>query len=190
MGEASHKNCCTVETSLIGKQRRRLAQKANKILGVPHGQLHFIGERDGILPRKNQEGFIVLAEKIGAYIEKLKPTAIFCPHLNEGWSDHLAAEEATRAAISMQPTGSHPKLYHYCVWFWYSMKLRQALNINWRKALILDISAQIPLKRQAIQKYLGTKAPCGSPWVGKLPHQFLSAFDWDKELYFITDKEL
>jgi LmbE family N-acetylglucosaminyl deacetylase len=186
-GEASHGGCCTVLPREIGAQRRRLAEAANEILGVPQGRLHFLDGKDGKLPHKGQDGFIDLVEKIAACLEKSAPEAVFCPHPFEEWSDHIAAEELTRAALNMLAPGPMPRLYHYCVWFWYSMPLKRAWRIDWRRARLLDISAQLPLKRQAMRVYLDALAPCGHPWVGKLPPQLLRAFDWEKELFFETD---
>jgi LmbE family N-acetylglucosaminyl deacetylase len=187
VGEASHGGCCTTLARGIGTQRRRLAEAANEILGVPQGRLHFLGGRDGYLPKRGQPGFSALAEKIAACLEKSAPNAVFCPHPFEGWSDHIAAEELTRAALNMMAPGPMPRLYHYCVWFWYNMPLARAWRIDWRKARLLDIAEQVPLKRQAMRVYLDALAPCGNSWIGKLPPEFLRAFDWDKELFFETD---
>jgi LmbE family N-acetylglucosaminyl deacetylase len=184
-GETSHKDCCALQASKIGAQRRRLACKANEIVGIPQARLHFLEERDGKLPHTGEDNFIKLAEKIAAWIEKSEPAAVFCPHPFEGWSDHIAAAELTRAAITI--LSKRPKLYHYCVWFWYSMPLKRAWRIDWRKARILDISPQLPFKQQAMHVYLDALAPCGNPWIGKLPLQFLRAFDWNKELFFEAD---
>jgi LmbE family N-acetylglucosaminyl deacetylase len=184
-GDAAHRGCCAAQASKIGTQRRRAAVTANEILGVPRGRLYFLEERDGNLPRRGQPGFSALAEKIAACLVKSAPDAVFCPHPFEGWSDHIAAEELTRAALDRLPCCPH--LYHYCVWFWYSMPLARAWRIDWRKARLLDISEQFTLKRQAMRTYLDTLAPCGYPWVGKLPPEFLRAFDWNKELFFKAD---
>ena len=184
-GDAAHQGCCTAQANQIGAERRGLAYGASDILGVPKGQLHFLDGRDGRLPRKGQDGFTDLAEKIAKYLEKFEPEVIFCPHPFEGWSDHMAAEELTRSALDRLTY--QPRLYHYCVWFWYSMPLARAWRIDWRKARLLDIAEQVPLKRQAMRTYLDALAPCGHPWVGKLPPEFLRAFDWDKELFFEAD---
>jgi len=186
-GDRAHQACCPMPARQIGAERLRLAVAANEILGVSQGHLHFLEGRDGNLPHKGQDGFIDFAEKIVAYLEKSTPDAVFCVHPFEGWSDHMAAEELTRAALKILARSPMPRLYHYCVWFWYSMPLKRACSINWRQARLLDITAQLSLKRQALRTYLDALAPCGNPWVGKLPPQFLRAFDWDKELFFEAD---
>jgi LmbE family N-acetylglucosaminyl deacetylase len=186
-GEAAHGGCCPMTAREIGTKRQRLAVTANKILGVSHEHLHFFAGRDGNLPQQGQPDFNILARRITEYIIKTAPAAVFCPHPFGGWSDHIAAEKLTRTAFKMLPPGPMPLLYHYCVWFWYSMPLKRAWLIDWRQARLLDIAAQLPLKRKAMHAYLDSLAPCGHPWIGKLPSEFLRAFDWDKELFFEAD---
>jgi LmbE family N-acetylglucosaminyl deacetylase len=186
-GEASHKGCCVIPEKDVATMRRSQAVSSSKILSIPHERLHFLGSRDGELPCKDQDGFVSLSKEIAAWIEKTAPAAVLCPNPFEEWRDHVAAEELTRFAITILP--KRPKLYYYCVWFWYSMPLVKARNINWQRAQLLDISKHFLLKRQAMSIYLDDLAPCENPWIGKLPSQFLSSFNWDKELFFEADIE-
>lgn len=186
-GSASHQGCCGEPVEHVGVRREGLAKEAAGILGVSEDSLNFLAGKDGILPHQGHDGFTDMVAKITEAIRDATPEAVFCTHPFEGWSDHVAAVELATAAIGMLPEESRPKLYYYCVWFWYSMPLRRGLRLDWRKARFLDISKQLPLKRQAIKIYLDALAPCGNPWVGKLPKGFLRAFDWDKELYFEAD---
>jgi LmbE family N-acetylglucosaminyl deacetylase len=186
-GGGSHRACCMVGEEIVTVQRRLLAADAASVLGIPDNHLQFLGEVDGQLPRKGPGRFPLLSQKIADCIRAIQPKSVFCPHPFEGWADHMAAEELTRAALGTLPEAVRPRLFHYCVWFWYSMPLKQAIRIDWRQARLLDISAQLPLKRQAIRTYLQALAPCGYPWVGNLPAEFLRAFEWDKELFFEAD---
>ena len=186
-GDASHKGCCDVLINQVGAHRKELAERAAGFLGVSHQQLHFLEGKDGRLPHKGRNTFIDMTAQLTAVIKRAAPEMVFCPHPFEGWPDHIAAMELTVAAINILPAESRPKLYYYCVWFWFSMPLRKAFQLNWKKALLLDISKQLPLKREAMNIYLDSFAPCGNPWVGKLPKEFLRAFDWDKELFFEAD---
>ena len=186
-GDASHQHCCNVFTDQVGAWRRELAEQAAEILGVSHEQFRFLSGKDANLPHKGSAIFVTIATEICEALKQTTPEAVFCPHPFEGWSDHIAATELTIAALEMLPETLRPRLYYYCVWFWYSMPLRRCFEVDWRKARYLDISGQLPLKRQAKSIYLGTLAPCGKPWVGKLPREFLRAFEWDKELFFEAD---
>jgi LmbE family N-acetylglucosaminyl deacetylase len=183
-GAASHNGCCSVVESEVGKQRRYLAFQANAILGIPKENLTFLDGKDGKLPRKGQADFNAMAQNIARIIKDKVPDAIFCPHPLEGWSDHIAASELAGVAIALLPREKRPRLYYYCVWFWYSLPLTKALRIDWRKARLLNIQGQYSVKEKAINAYISALAPCGNPWVGKLPKEFLRAFDWQKELFF------
>ena len=187
-GETSHLGCCTVPEDLIGSTRHALAFNANAALGISRDKLHFLDGKDGHLPRTGEKGFFKFAEKVADRIERCRPEAIFCPHPFEGWSDHIAAEELTGAAINR--LSYEPQLFYYCVWFWYGMPLNRAWHVKWRNARLLDITGQLSLKKRAVNIYLQAKAPCGAPWVGKLPPEFLRAFDWGKELFFKADRPL
>jgi LmbE family N-acetylglucosaminyl deacetylase len=185
-GESAHQNCCAATNSQVGEQRQYLAVEADKTLGIPESNLHFLEGTDGSLPHKDNSGFALFAQKMAICMEKIAPEAVFCPHPFEGWPDHVAAEELTRAAINV--LSIRPRLYHYCIWFWHNMPLKKAWNIDWRKAHTIDISKGLPFKQQAIDVYLEALAPCGIPWSGKLPPELLRAFEWDKELFFDADK--
>lgn len=181
-GAASHNGCCAITEKDVGTMRRRLAVSSNEILHVTPGHLHFLEEKDGKLPQKGQQGFTSLSINISKLLKIIKPEAVFCPHPFEGWADHIAAAELTCAAITILPAPPH--LYYYCVWFWFSMPLKKAFSIDWRKARLLDISEQVPLKQKAMNIYINALAPCGNPWIGRLPSEFLRTFDWNKELFF------
>jgi LmbE family N-acetylglucosaminyl deacetylase len=189
-GEASHQGCCNASIDQIGFERKALAERADRLLGLSQQQLFFLSGKDGNIPHKSHEAFLDMATQIANTIKELSSDVVFCPHPSEGWSDHIAATELTVAAISMLPSSSKPKLYYYCVWFWLSLPLRRALKLDWSKALLLDISEQLSLKRQAMNVYLGELAPCGNPWVGNLPKELLRAFEWGKELFFEADISL
>lgn len=186
-GEASHKGCCNSSGDRVGEQRRALAGRTAKIIGISATQLHFLSLKDGAFPRKGQEAFKRTATLIANAIGNELPEAVFCPHPFESWPDHIAATDLTIAAINMLPLESRPKLYYYCVWFWYSMPLSRVFQVKWRNARLLDITLYLGVKKQAMRTYLDALAPCGNPWVGKLPRELLRAFEWNKELYFEAD---
>lgn len=183
-GATSHVGCCAALESEVSNQRRNLAVQANAILKIPKENLSFFNGSDGILPRNGQADFNEMAQNLASFIKEKDPDAIFCPHPFEGWTDHIAASELTEAAMVKVSEGKRTRLYYYCVWFWYSLPLKKALSIDWRKARLLNISKQLPLKRKAVNTYITAFAPCGNSWVGNLPEEFLRSFDWQKELFF------
>jgi len=185
-GGASHQGCCSLTTDEITHEREALALIALEVLGCDKQAAEFFRLPDGNLLRPYHEGFTNVSCRLYKILEEWKPDHIFCPHPFEGWPDHVASEELTRAALDLLPQ-KRPRLYYYCVWFWYCMPLHHTWRIDWRQARILDISEQSTLKQKAINMYLKAFAPCGNPWIGILQPEFLRAFNWDKELFFEVD---
>lgn len=184
-GGDSHGHCCGVAEAEVAKQRRELCLRAVDSLGLSGQTVRFLGYKDGALPHPGQKDFETLTARLSGEFREFQPAAVFAPHPLEGWSDHEAATELTRAAL--RRSGCQAKLYYYCVWFWFSLPFRKAWNVEWRRARVLDIAAVADRKRAAIDIYLSGKAPCGHPWVGSLPREFLRAFEWKKELFFEAD---
>ncbi|OGV64977.1 MAG: hypothetical protein A3K19_16390 [Lentisphaerae bacterium RIFOXYB12_FULL_65_16] len=184
-GGGSHRGCCRADEQEVGRRRRELIAQAAKALGYPADDLHYFGQRDGALPHPGEPGFDELATEMADRIRDIAPATILAPHPLEGWQDHVTAELLARAAIAKleRPV----QLIHYCVWFWFSLPLWRGLQLPWRAALTLDIEGVRTRKQAAMNIYLNASAPCGNPWVGRLPQEFLRAFAWQKELYFAAD---
>jgi len=183
-GEKAHRACCDMRQGDVLNKRRSLAVAAGDVLGLSVNSFTFLDWPDGNL----QVSILKDDEKVrqmAGIIESLSPDAIFCPHPFEGWPDHIAAEELTRQVVAGMARNA--ALYHYCVWFWYSMSFKKALYCDWKNALTLDISDVWGLKQEAINEYMRSCAPCGNPWSGILPREFLKAFDWEKELFFMAN---
>jgi LmbE family N-acetylglucosaminyl deacetylase len=181
-GERSHECCCTVGGTLVKNARRGLARRAGDILGLEGDHQIFLDWGDGQLGQIDKGRFHQRAEELAAWIARLRPEAVFAPHPFEGWPDHTVAERITKAAI--ERSGVACTLFHYCVWFWFSMPLRRAVRIDWRRARLLDIEDVYERKRAAMDAYLAPCAPCGKPWSGVLPRELVRAFRWKKELFF------
>jgi LmbE family N-acetylglucosaminyl deacetylase len=185
-GENAHENCCEVKEEDLSDKRRTLAMSAGAVLGLSSEAFTFMGWPDGNL----EESILRDSEKLmqlAGVIESFSPDAIFCPHPFEGWSDHVAAQGITRAAIKCSKVKT--TIYYYCVWFWHSMSLIKAFQCDWKNAFTLDIRDVYDQKQRAISEYMNPLAPCGNPWSGKLPNEFLKAFQWKKELFFKSKLE-
>mgnify|MGYP003779212615 CR=1 FL=1 len=184
-GERSHEGCCRLDGRAVSQARRRLAVKAGNRLILQQSCFTFLDWGDGRVGLGGPGEFSRRTDELAQVIERIQPEAVFAPHPFEGWSDHEAAERITRAAIAR--SGVTCRLFHYCVWFWFSMPLRRAFRIDWHKARLLDIADVYEHKQAAIDEYLKPCAPCGNPWSGVLPREFLNAFKWKKELFFEAD---
>lgn len=172
-GESSHKGCCSVSTSDLIAARRGLAIKVDMRLGIKRENLHFLDYQDGNIHESCLE-----TEKLAKLIQEIRPNAIFIPHNQEGWSDHLQAGNIVRSLVKYDIS---IQLYEYCVWFWYY----NTWNIDWRNAFLCVMTKEEhDLKNWAINTYIFPKASCGKPWSGLLPKVLVNANRWNKELFF------
>lgn len=181
-GGGSHRSCCRLAESEVAQYREATFRRSVGTLGLAADCLRVLHWTDGAIPRRGSPDFDRAVAELANMLGSLTSSHIFAPHPCEGWSDHVAAEELTRAAVGR--SGVAAELYHYCVWFWFSMPLRRSVQVRWRDALTLDISPVFDRKQQAIRAYLDDLAPCGHPWCGRLPREFLEAFQWRRELFF------
>lgn len=182
-GEGSHASCCGVSPEAIAAARRRLAGAAGRELGLDESALHWLGLKDGSIPRRGQGGFDAAVGKLAGLLARLSPEEVYCPHPSDVWSDHVAAGEIARAAAARAAWGG--RLCYYLVWAWHNLPLRGVLGLGWRSAVRLDIRGVFDRKQRAMDAYLGEVAPgCGRPWSGVLPKDFLRAFDWPYEVFF------
>lgn len=181
-GGSSHAGCCDISSDELTSRREDTARRAAGILGIAKENLHFMRLPDGKLPHEGMPGFAEASSRLAKILSAVRPDQIFTHHSNDGHPDHTAADALTRAAL--RENGSNTDLFRYCVWYWFSVPLRKAFAVNWRQAILLDIQTGYPKKKEAIDEYLRDLAPCGNPYCGILPHPFLVAFTWPKELFF------
>jgi LmbE family N-acetylglucosaminyl deacetylase len=181
-GNASHLGCCEVSGSELSVRREQTASRAAAILGLPADALRFFRLSDGALPFRGDSGFQQVCRSLAEVISSLKPQQVFTTNGLEGWPDHVAADHLTRDALRQSLIDAD--LYHYCVWLWIKTPLHVAPTLPWTTASIVVSPDGVRQKRDAIRTYLNDLAPCGNPYCGRLPSEFLRAFEWDKELFF------
>jgi LmbE family N-acetylglucosaminyl deacetylase len=181
-GEAVASGLCErPETVIAARQREALA--ACQRLGVDADSVRWLHLPDGRVPHPGQPGFDEAARLLLGEIERCAPGEVYCPHLHDVHTDHLAATHLTHHALSLW---SKPcSVFHYPVWMWYhgSSGLRKRLQTTgaWR----LNISAVQTDKHNAMAAYLDApKTPEGNPYCGRLPWAFLHNFRRRYEVYF------
>ena len=175
-GSESHQGCCGISPQDLSKARYESMKRAMAILGGPEDHLHFCGCPDGKLPEILPEHYAEL-EKL---VSSLGCEALFAPHPQEGWSDHLAAADLgghLAQRLSM-------KLHYYCVWFWFSMPFRKFGRVCWKKSMVFGTLKDREKKLKACQPYRNDFAPCGHPYAGVLPDELFKAITSAREVYF------
>lgn len=171
-GESSHKGCCDTSKHDILKARRNLTREALKILGLPQSHIHELDYRDGNINMND-----IQTDALKILIGRLAPDSVFIPHWGEGWPDHV---NTARIVKDILPADT--EIWEYCVWMWYYNVWR---GLDWKNAATLSMTPEEhSMKLKAMDAYTTPLAPCGKPWSGVLPHIFLKANQWNKELYF------
>lgn len=172
-GGKSHGSCCHIDEEELKAQRRDLARQALKGLGLPADHLHLLDFPDGSISPTDPH-----MEELRRLIGELAPKQLFIPCQGEGWPDHLIVKEL----IQKLPT--RYKIIEYCVWMWYYNVWR----LPWKNARLFTLSREEQqLKRQSVELYTETLAPCGKPWSGVLPPLLIRANLQNSELYFIHE---
>ena len=172
-GEKSHVDCCKLNDEEIKSARHQLTRNALHILGISTDHIHELNFHDGEISPNNLNKVAELRQ----LINKLRPKNILIPHWGEGWPDHI-----NTAQIIKQMKLANCLIWEYCVWVWYYNIWRR---LDWKNATVLKMSKKEQrLKIKAMKAYTEPLAPCGRPWSGTLPHTFLRANQWNKELYF------
>ena len=176
------------KTETIVAARRREFTNACQALGLENAALRFLHLPDGRLPHPGQTGFAEAVKAVATEIENFGPGEIFCPHLLDVRSDHIAATLMTHEAVRL--SGRSSAMFYYPVWMWYhaSSGLRKRLSTTdaWR----LDIAAVLSDKEKAMAAYLeAPKTSQGNPYCGRLPQAFLRNFKRKYEVYFPATPE-
>jgi LmbE family N-acetylglucosaminyl deacetylase len=171
-GEGSHSGCCATDAESIRSARRGLTRKALSLLGVPEENLHELNFPDGKISTEHAE-----MNNLRALLARLSPDCVFVPHWGEGWPDHVRTAQIVKEMLS-----EHTNVWEYCVWMWYYNVWR---GLDWKNAACFTMAEDEHAKKlRAMNAYITPLAPCGRPWSGVLPHLFVSANRWNKELYF------
>lgn len=171
-GGASLAGYSGISQDEVVTHRRKLTLKSLGILGLSPADIHFLDFVDGHQSERPEKE----VEQVKQLIEEFKPTAIFVPNFGEGWSDHNAVH-----SLGMELAPESCEVWGYCVWWWF---YRQG-SIAWDEARSIRMThAEHELKLKAVEAYASVKAPCGVPWIGKLPTSFVKANTSSVELYF------
>jgi LmbE family N-acetylglucosaminyl deacetylase len=181
-GEAVESGKCERPETVIAA-RKREASDACQRLGVETDSVRWLHLPDGKLPHLGQPDFAEAACALLAEVEPFAPGEVYCPHVHDRHSDHIASNQLTHEALRLW---SHPcALFYYPVWMWYhaSSGLRKRLDTvgAWR----LDVSAVQSGKQYATEAYLDApKTSQGNPYCGRLPWAFHQVFRREYEVYF------
>ena len=183
-GECSHCGCCTTPPSVIGLERRKLADHANAILGVESGLISCAELPDRNIPGPSAAAFAGAANELSGLVAKCAPQWVVYPHPLDTHADHAAAAHLCQEAIRL--AGLRCLELHYLVWGWYRLPTSDLMRLDAAQARRVDVSAVSHLKRAAILAYFEIHPPaCRHSWSGPAPGGFLTPFKTNHELLFV-----
>jgi LmbE family N-acetylglucosaminyl deacetylase len=165
-------------------ERKKLTLNVFNKMGISENTLTRLSLKDGVVPQKQQNGFIEATDKLAALMDEKKPDMIFATHETDFWPyDHVAC--AQLAVAAREKSQFKPTLYFYWVWSWYHLKPWNLNKLNFSRLRKVLINKHFEQKQVLIKLYIVPRSPTGIPWSGSLPVGMLRPF---KKPYEVVEK--
>lgn len=181
-GAASHRGHPTVTPAEVASMRAAEALESSAILGVPAGDVSFLGAPDGELPHLAPVAREALIGRIAGIVAAVGATEVFVTVRGDGSTEHEAANAMVRAALG---AGTAATLYEYPIWsVWGPMRLR--IHVMAAKRVRRQVLGRAILERKvaAIHAFRSQHSPV-EPWADAvLPPGFLGFFEGAEEYFF------
>jgi LmbE family N-acetylglucosaminyl deacetylase len=143
-GAASHRDSPSWPATRLAAERRREAQQALAVLGVPPRDIHFLGWPDGGPIQPGTPAHEAAVEDLKAWARDRPPRSIWSTWRGEPHCDHEAAADLADALAARLP-GPARRL-DFIVWGW----TRPELTTEAKDVWALDCRSAIPLRRRAL----------------------------------------
>jgi len=143
-GAGSHPNSRAYPPPRLKKVREQEALNAVSILGLPPGNLGFLGLHDTAAPREG-DGFDAAVAAILSFAERTGAASLLSPWQHDPHCDHLAAHLMASAAAA------RCRMRHlaYPIWGW-TLPPDARLPGPMPHGMRLDVTNHLPVKRRAI----------------------------------------
>ena len=182
-GESHQGCCCSITSEKLGRIRRDIAIRANRILGVDESNLTWLNLCDRNIPDIQHFDFERACNLLVASLRRTNPQVVFAPHFMDIHPDHVASAHITQAALASY--NGFVDLYYYPIWMVFQLNYSFLLNLNNLKFVKLNIAVVQDKKKAAIRTYMRDINPvCKIPYSGKPPKFFLRFFQDSFELFF------
>ncbi len=159
----------------IRRNRIMLSEKVCAKIGIEPQNITRLHIPDGAVPDRGQPGFDKAVLTIKGIIDSEKPDAVFATHTLDHWPyDHVACAHIAYDAVQQSVT--KPRLWYYWVWAWYNLRPWKFSSGRLRRLRKVDISDQLPRKKELMNIYIKAYTPEGRLWSGVLPPSLLKAF--------------
>lgn len=148
-GAASHPNSRKFPRRRLTRVRLTESLTALDGLGVLPPSVFFFNLPDGDLPLPGDSRFGPTLERCAAVLERTRPRTVLAPWRRDPHADHRAAWQLAAAAVR----GRGARLLEYPVWLWDLAAQADRPRRGEARALRLDITPVLSLKRRAISAY-------------------------------------
>jgi N-acetylglucosamine malate deacetylase 1 len=163
-------------------KRRREAEAALTILGVPSAQTHFLDFQDGDLSQLNREQHREGVEQLAKLLRNFAPEEVYLPHHQDRHPDHEATYTLAIEALQLAGLQEQVTVWQYPVWYFWDAPLGFNLRGPKLNGLYgLSIDTVRTQKQRAIAVYA---SQTGDTEAGVLPPGFLEQFVGSSELFF------
>lgn len=189
-GENSLKGIKPIKPKTVSENRIKLSEKVLSIMHVPSNNVERMFLSDGSVPHENDNQFQNVVCELMKILYKIKPDAVFVPHVLEGHSDHVAAFKLTNEAVKYGKFKCD--FYGYWLWIWYLIPIKKIHEIDWKNTFRINIKSVYRKKHRLMDIYLKPDSEFGIPWSGLMPKQLLKAFNYPHEVItkIILDEDL
>ena len=143
-GTLSHPGSPSYPPARLKALREAETREAVAALGLPPGRLLFLEYKDGSAPRRGRP-LRAAAERLADILRQRGVGHLFASWRHDPHPDHVAAHRI--AAAACRTTGAHH--LSYAVWGW-TLSRRVWLPRTLPTGFRLDVTASLPVKRQAI----------------------------------------
>jgi LmbE family N-acetylglucosaminyl deacetylase len=184
-GSASHPLHPRISPDMLRARRHDEALAALRTLGVEKDCIHFLDEKDGMLPRLNPMRREIIISRIARILNEVRPDKIFLPCHKDGSSEHDAA--FSLVILGIVRSRCRPTIWQYPIWAWWNplLLLEHIIFAGWHYRLHSE--DYHTLKQQALECYCSQTRPI-PPWTkAPIPPELLSIFRKPYEFYFRYD---
>ncbi|OIR07341.1 1D-myo-inositol 2-acetamido-2-deoxy-alpha-D-glucopyranoside deacetylase [mine drainage metagenome] len=181
-GRASHPGHPLHDPDQIAAMRRGEAELAALRLGVPAGELRFLGYEDGRLGELSDAARARLVADLADLIRATQPDTILAPLARDGSSEHDRVTECLDEAL--RTASQHPRILEYPIWARWQVRPLVKAAFHYPGIFAVDIRGVEAVKRTAIAAHTSQLLPLPPFTEPTLPADFRSLFKDPVELFF------
>jgi LmbE family N-acetylglucosaminyl deacetylase len=181
-GEGSHSGHPTLLAPELAALRQAEARRAMEGIGIPAGNLRFLGAPDGRLNSLSQEEKQAWVARLRDLLGDVRPSELMLPCRDDGSSEHEAMFSLVIRALAGLPPAP-PRVLEFPVWSWWSPRHLGRVVGNPRTVWSQPVGEFATQKRALLKCYPSQTEPTAPFTDPMLPRPFVAAFDTAEEFF-------